>query len=666
MDRMTGTRPTLTLDNEHLLRFVHEMERFELWASNLGVLHSGHSSLDYRFRDSPPLFEYAFTLLTDLQNELSAFTRQVTTPILADEDMLDAPDSLPLSDDESEEDLSSYRDQSLTAEYLTNISITVDRLYALSFRVRNPKMRTGLSKALSYTEVDSETGLDLIEAYRERDIRHLVELFRSWRGQDLEGHFLVQRLARANVHRRQQFKYWEKRKAKYDYFYHAATAHHKEGQATTTHVSTRHSEPSAATNLDLGAMLENESAPSLDSFQATANDTDDLLKAPPPPKLEGDSEEFECHYCYTIRHIMRDLRPYVCTFQECKDADQQYDTFTEWVTHESSSHGVQFKDLRTCPICAQPNRTTHHVASHLRRIASFAFPRWADTNKGSNDPLGQTDSADSKLIPSNTPSAGSASDDEWTVNTKTVYLQLVNFGVTNVQLHVHDGVEKICASHLRMVYKFAQSTTFRFADPNGNTIPLEYDSLYDNMVIHVDFYDSVYVESYPPQGHHGRTNTVLPEPAVFSILWHENDNSRSAYGTLVSRGPQYRGRFGELVYSTIRRLVVFKDSDQLSLCFAISTYGGQGVAKRGVDPSRHAIIYMRDTRPAMSSQEPRMEKDPLEVVPEDPEQQLDLMSRLNFGRIYTVEHNVPMLPMGRIANGSMAKFFQYARDELEI
>lgn len=37
---------------------VNELWIFELWAVNLGVYHCGHSSLDYRFRDSPHLFNY--------------------------------------------------------------------------------------------------------------------------------------------------------------------------------------------------------------------------------------------------------------------------------------------------------------------------------------------------------------------------------------------------------------------------------------------------------------------------------------------------------------------------------------------------------------------------------------------------------------------------------
>lgn len=61
-----------------------------------------------------------------------------------------------------------------------------------------------------------------------------------------------------------------------------------------------------------------------------------------------------------------------------------------------------------------------------------------------------------------------------------------------------------------------------------------------------------------------------------------------------------------------------------------------------------------------------MVKDPLEVEPERHDETLDPLSRLNFGKIYTVEHNVKVLPIGQIAPGSVSKFVHYARSELVI
>jgi hypothetical protein len=49
---------------------LNELQRFQLWASSLGLYHGGHSSLDYRFRDSPLVFRYTYKLLCDLEGGL--------------------------------------------------------------------------------------------------------------------------------------------------------------------------------------------------------------------------------------------------------------------------------------------------------------------------------------------------------------------------------------------------------------------------------------------------------------------------------------------------------------------------------------------------------------------------------------------------------------------
>lgn len=54
--------PDMALENES--------QRFELWAVNLGLYHHGHSSLDYRFRDAPSVFSFAYKLLQDLEKYL--------------------------------------------------------------------------------------------------------------------------------------------------------------------------------------------------------------------------------------------------------------------------------------------------------------------------------------------------------------------------------------------------------------------------------------------------------------------------------------------------------------------------------------------------------------------------------------------------------------------
>lgn len=105
--------------------------------------------------------------------------------------------------------------------------------------------------------------------------------------------------------------------------------------------------------------------------------------------------------------MQRDLRPYVCTYSGCKEADQQYDSFKQWVTHEVQAHGAgqppperptneysfqdstqaqreaqhtgnldpSSQDSRQCPICLETPASFDHIGLHLWNIAMFSLPR---------------------------------------------------------------------------------------------------------------------------------------------------------------------------------------------------------------------------------------------------------------------------------------------------
>ena len=47
--------------------FENARQRFNLWAVNLGLYTSGNSSLEYRLRDAPLIYNYAVQALADLQ-----------------------------------------------------------------------------------------------------------------------------------------------------------------------------------------------------------------------------------------------------------------------------------------------------------------------------------------------------------------------------------------------------------------------------------------------------------------------------------------------------------------------------------------------------------------------------------------------------------------------
>jgi hypothetical protein len=131
-------------------------------------------------------------------------------------------------------------------------------------------------------------------------------------------------------------------------------------------------------------------------------------------------------------------------------------------------------------------------------------------------------------------------------------------------------------------------------------------------------------------------------------------------------------RFGEVVYSTIRRFVVVgvrqgfvyawwvaripleKDSDDT--ISPISTYSNRGTLKPGCDPSAHAIIYFSgiDPQSCYLQGEVGMTTEPVEVVPADSSLVMKPKSRIRFSKTIPVEMNVKVKDIGRVHSDHMS------------
>src|SRR5271170_5027833 len=117
---------------------------------------------------------------------------------------------------------------------------------------------------------------------------------------------------------------------------------------------------------------------------------------------------------------------------------------------------------------------------------------------------------------------------------------------------------------------------------------------------------------------------------VFAILWH--------------KGGDKKGRHKEEVYSHTRRMAVVRERHGRCWCLPINTYNCQGVAWMDLsvqDRINHSIIYTDDTKPAVApAEEGMMIKKPIAVTAASSEQKFHYMSRINFGKPYSVEWNV--------------------------
>lgn len=137
---------------------------------------------------------------------------------------------------------------------------------------------------------------------------------------------------------------------------------------------------------------------------------------------------------------------------------------------------------------------------------------------------------------------------------------------------------------------------------------------------------------------------------VFKTLWTE-----PASGTMndSQQGTLHTVAFGQSAYSKIRRFVVIRKRLHCSLCLPILTYGGQGATKPGVRASDHGIVYPANEDRPLEAPGESLGKHALGVVIEEPGETLDRMSRIDYGKVYTVQHNIKVMNVGRIENAHM-------------
>ncbi|KAL2127231.1 hypothetical protein VTI74DRAFT_11062 [Chaetomium olivicolor] len=190
---------------------------------------------------------------------------------------------------------------------------------------------------------------------------------------------------------------------------------------------------------DQSSVSTSEYAP---STQANA----EVVDFPPPPRGKEGGKYFECPYCFTLcstrvlnpkawkAHLIHDLKPYVCTYEGCRNPNQVYDVREDWIQHENTNHravwccpehpnlyfptvnayqahlaeahgtqpddehspsiiraggyGFEVSD-RCCPVCnyfvESANDLHKHIALHLERIALFSLPHVGGDDEHGND-----------------------------------------------------------------------------------------------------------------------------------------------------------------------------------------------------------------------------------------------------------------------------------------
>jgi hypothetical protein len=90
----------------------------------------------------------------------------------------------------------------------------------------------------------------------------------------------------------------------------------------------------------------------------------------------------------------------------------------------------------------------------------------------------------------------------------------------------------------------------------------------------------------------------------------------------------------------------------------MNTYGGQATTKPGVNAQDHAAVYQQG-RSFPDTTGEVLSKQPFPIIVEASSETIDSKSRINFNKPYTVEHNIKVMNVGRIAPGYLDLLRQY-------
>jgi hypothetical protein len=100
---------------------------------------------------------------------------------------------------------------------------------------------------------------------------------------------------------------------------------------------------------------------------------------------------------------------------------------------------------------------------------------------------------------------------------------------------------------------------------------------------------------------------------------------------------------------------------------SIATYGKQGTLKRGCNPGEHAVICNTHVDPGRCYlQGERIHKEAIQVEPPNPvdnNSYLSHLSRLRFGKTYSIEWNVKVKDLGMVVDEDMPKLLYYYKQE---
>ncbi|KAL8922164.1 MAG: hypothetical protein Q9208_005359 [Pyrenodesmia sp. 3 TL-2023] len=375
-----------------------ELQRFQLWAINLGLFQSSHNSLEYRLRENETVRSLIAALLTDLclalddlvdnlsrdsNNDAKDFDAEVRPAIEAS---IDQKSSQSGDRSESSDSSSTSTDENnLMNLYMDDVMEINDELVKIAMQIRNPRARRPRYKTHSHGEAehdDQDVYTKTLKSFRKKGIEQTLlsarrrmlptdEAETNLVLQDCD-EFLVDRISKANDFRRHQFEYWRK--------YRSNSVRATVNAAVTAHADESHdkSQPPAFVipTADVPLMKSDKKAsktstvpsvsllaPNFELQSARSTRTKQsraltvhapsgyLINWPEVPTSVPIGKEFECPLCFFIcpreqrtgdgwsrdQWIQHEQWSHMCLWR-CPEDDTEFKDFPAYKIHVDTEH----------------------------------------------------------------------------------------------------------------------------------------------------------------------------------------------------------------------------------------------------------------------------------------------------------------------------------------
>ncbi|KAL2785822.1 hypothetical protein BJX66DRAFT_342728 [Aspergillus keveii] len=313
----------------------NQIFRFNLWSANNFVFAPIRASMDWRLRNAPLLESSMCELLEDLQSALIRHAAIMKT-----------------ANHQGETD----RDNS--------VSDTLEDLFRLSRAIRRSGILRRFVKIESYIEFD-ENGVNLTDEFRKGVERLLVFRLKDSPASQILRERVVNTICLRQQHFASLRAKWENGTVQPAANSPAPVQPRSSLGATFSVRGSIASSPSpdkkkervsiptimtATTAQPERVKLARsiKSAVSVEHEEFECNEED----LPLPPKVPPDAAEYECPFCYMVcsssefwgerwkKHIVPDIMPYFCVFDDCPTTNTLFESGRDWLRHMRERHVV--------------------------------------------------------------------------------------------------------------------------------------------------------------------------------------------------------------------------------------------------------------------------------------------------------------------------------------